>query len=283
MKIKNQAPIFVRKNAFTLIELLVVIAIIAILAAILFPVFSRARENARKISCLNNMKQLGTGLMQYLQDYDGAMHANLMGNYEGKAGTVGEPSVWTGAIQPYIKNAGIFRCPSSKSDRPQSFQYVLSPSNRTGLDYPSIGVNAGLSSTYNYYHYAGFPTGGAYPRPMRDSMIQYPALTVAYADSFDEGSAPGGYMVMAYKGIATTGSTNSIANRHLEGTNVAFMDGHAKWYKSERLVNKSAATAGTGTGGGKDRYTLTNYNAAGVIWDADAKNMQTDPNLNPVN
>jgi len=137
-----------RKSAFTLIELLVVIAIIAILAAILFPVFARAREQARKTSCISNVKQIGTGMMMYVQDYDETypdssvvaleVPANLpMLNYaQGYQGGLHitawskrlyldnpNPAIrtlggWVGVINPYIKNAQIYVCPSDrKNDR----------------------------------------------------------------------------------------------------------------------------------------------------------------------
>src|SRR5690606_38678724 len=100
-----------RRVGFTLIELLVVIAIIAILAAILFPVFARARENARRTSCLSNMKQLGLGIMQYVQDYDETYPMAL--NYYSSAS--GDERTWVSEIQPYIKSTQGFFCPSSSS------------------------------------------------------------------------------------------------------------------------------------------------------------------------
>ena len=110
-----QAP-KTRKTGFTLIELLVVIAIIALLAAILFPVFARARENARKSSCLNNEKQLALGLIQYVQDYDESFPIL---RYDGPGGVdsqFGKFSFqwfgWQHAILPYTKAVQIFRCPS---------------------------------------------------------------------------------------------------------------------------------------------------------------------------
>ena len=96
-------------QGFTLIELLVVIAIIALLAAILFPVFARARENARKSSCLNNMKQLGLGILQYTQDYDETFFWGLPINGQGWPG-IG----WAGATNPYIKNFQVYRCPNDR-------------------------------------------------------------------------------------------------------------------------------------------------------------------------
>lgn len=97
-----------RTNGFTLIELLVVIAIIAILAAILFPVFAKAREAARKTSCLSNLNQIGKGSMMYIQDYDETYHSIWNGN----ATNLGQDANWALAIYPYIKNRQVYRCPS---------------------------------------------------------------------------------------------------------------------------------------------------------------------------
>lgn len=96
-----------RKAGFTLIELLVVIAIISILAAILFPVFARARENARRASCLSNQKQLGLGMIQYAQDYD-EQFPTLANLSTGQSGFV----TWDDAIYPYVKSAQVYQCPS---------------------------------------------------------------------------------------------------------------------------------------------------------------------------
>jgi prepilin-type N-terminal cleavage/methylation domain-containing protein len=99
-----------RKTAFTLIELLVVIAIIAILAAILFPVFAQAREKARAISCISNLKQLGLGIMQYSQDYD-ERNPYVYGNN-------GTPDwSWCTIVYPYIKNIGVYSCPDDTYNR----------------------------------------------------------------------------------------------------------------------------------------------------------------------
>ena len=88
------------KTAFTLIELLVVIAIIAILAAILFPVFARARENARKLSCQSNLKQIGLGILQYTQDYDERLPGRVNGSFEANS--------WKRVIYPYVKSTQLF-------------------------------------------------------------------------------------------------------------------------------------------------------------------------------
>ena len=96
-------------RGFTLIELLVVIAIIAILAAILFPVFARARENARRASCQSNLKQIGLGILQYVQDYD---EHYPMYRMMGSTGSAVRPYGWADAIQPYVKSIQFLQCPS---------------------------------------------------------------------------------------------------------------------------------------------------------------------------
>ncbi len=94
-----------RRHGFTLIELLVVIAIIAILAAILFPVFARVRENARRTACQSNLKQIALGWMQYTQDYD----ERLFGFY---SGTVADQFTWMRRLQPYMNSTQLLKCPS---------------------------------------------------------------------------------------------------------------------------------------------------------------------------
>jgi prepilin-type N-terminal cleavage/methylation domain-containing protein len=97
------------RKGFTLIKLLIVTAIIVILVAILFPVFARARENARRASCLSNMKQLGLGVMQYAQDYD---EKYLMGRWSSWANS------WAVTTQPYVKSYEVFRCPNDSNLKP---------------------------------------------------------------------------------------------------------------------------------------------------------------------
>jgi prepilin-type N-terminal cleavage/methylation domain-containing protein/prepilin-type processing-associated H-X9-DG protein len=105
---KTKAVQLIHRRGFTLIELLVVIAIIALLAAILFPVFARARENARKSSCANNMKQIGLGFLQYAQDYDETFFVCA----PTQPTCVGQGYGWAGAMMPYVKSTQLYRCPS---------------------------------------------------------------------------------------------------------------------------------------------------------------------------
>jgi|GEM_PF-2671054 len=130
------------EQGFTLIELLVVIAIISILAAILFPVFARARENARRASCMSNLKQIGLGFMMYAQDYDGHLPNSIIQNTDGikeftypNGTTKNIREDWYLAINPYIKNWQVFNCPSADD----ALRYSVGSGR---------GVN-GFSYTYN--------------------------------------------------------------------------------------------------------------------------------------
>jgi prepilin-type N-terminal cleavage/methylation domain-containing protein/prepilin-type processing-associated H-X9-DG protein len=123
------------KRGFTLIELLVVIAIIAILAAILFPVFAQAREKARAISCLSNMKQLGLSELMYNQDYDEKYTPGVQSNGLGAG--------WAGQVYPYVKSVGLFKCPDDSSSEPQASATLVSYGiNRNTAVYNGGGTGA---------------------------------------------------------------------------------------------------------------------------------------------
>ena len=159
----RHSPTSRKSTGFTLIELLVVIAIIAILAAILFPVFAQAREKARSASCLSNMKQLGLAQAMYLQDYDEALMPAT--NYD--VPTTDPNRVWMTMIQPYVKNTGIFVCPSAINSK-------FSPdwSNRGSV---SIGYTA--MTAYDSKAVEGFTNVATLPQ------IEETARTPLFADT----------------------------------------------------------------------------------------------------
>ncbi len=226
------------KKAFTLIELLVVIAIIAILAAILFPVFARARENARRSSCQSNLKQIGLSIFQYLQDYDESYPLAVTGASYGFPTTppFPVPVGWGDAVQPYIKSDQIYQCPS-ESQGPSPYPY------QTG--YTDYFYNAGLSWS-----------GGAnsYNNAVKQSKLEFASLTIMNGDLSSGGNATtrttgrassgnmgaGGTTAPGINAATplTVGAGNAIGGggqRHLEGINLSFADGHVKWYPCEGI------------------------------------------------
>ncbi len=259
-------------KAFTLIELLVVIAIIAILAAILFPVFAQAREKARAISCLSNQKQITMAELMYLQDNDEIFHELIPGGMNNLAGKVGEPGIWMAVLQPYVKSSALFRCPDSVIPA-----VVTTYAGRTTA---SIGMNSYLGAYFNWYWDAILKQPDIGGRFTPETNVQYPAITVLFADGFDQtinGSTPRGYWIDPGVG---KGVRFGLSDRHSKGSNVSFVDGHAKWYRTNSLLSQMAINSPETTTA--DTYeAMTNYNAAGVIWDVDAPNPQTDPGKYP--
>jgi prepilin-type N-terminal cleavage/methylation domain-containing protein len=208
------------KKGFTLIELLVVIAIIAILAAILFPVFAKAREKARQTSCLSNLKQIGLAFQGYIQDYDEKFPMQLVGQGYGtgayKLAAAGEPGSiftvsdggsgsmpncgfymsWMDLIYPYVKNTQLFRCPSG-----------------VGGVTPSYGYNRALASNGGT---AGGIALGTVTTPAQCNLaLDYPTI-YNYANIGDYSQA--------------TWLASSTMHPHNNGQNAVLVDGHAKWY-----------------------------------------------------
>jgi prepilin-type N-terminal cleavage/methylation domain-containing protein/prepilin-type processing-associated H-X9-DG protein len=209
------------KKGFTLIELLVVIAIIAILAAILFPVFARARENARRASCQSNLKQIGLGLLQYTQDYDEKMTPLAIFDANEQRFT------WPYLVQPYIKSTQLFQCPSD-TNRGNMNSFWASGLNTLGRNFHS-------SYVYNT------DIAGTVGNSAAESAIQSGATTIAVFDGGTQAGAVGtdpGIWLQKSSGAQFATLPNGDVNsddiyggphaRHLETTNVLFADGHVK-------------------------------------------------------
>lgn len=194
----------IRKTGFTLIEVLVVIAIISILAAILFPVFARARENARRTSCLSNQKQIGIAVMQYLQDHD----ERYMHNH----------GRWVDAVQPYIKNRQVFRCPSLQEETTDFTPALDSIEDRPLSDYSINGLFAHGTAQARFQNSAEQIMMGE--RRKGVTRIDY------HLDDTDE----------IKEGLEE--------DRHLGGSNYLFADGHAKWLRFESTLQAGESSLG---------------------------------------
>ncbi len=215
------------RSAFTLIELLVVIAIISLLAAILFPVFGRACENARRSSCLSNLKQIGMGVMQYVQDYDEhylATHWELDGNplgYQTRADERG----WSYNLQPYLKSTQVFQCPSEKTP-PLAPSAISDTTGQTSTGYTDYVYNRlmGQISATNSAGVSASVLAGASNTVM---LCEYNGTASGY-------SLSGGGLTPPENRAFLPPDASGVGPglRHLEGINLLFADAHAKWFKS---------------------------------------------------
>ena len=264
-KIQGERSTQLRRTGFTLIELLVVIAIIAILAAILFPVFARARENARRASCQSNLKQIGLGMIQYVQDYDEKIAPSEVYNYtDTTAVGVGTDTYkWMDAIFPYVKSEQIFNCPSQTLPRTVGVTFKPYQFRKSGFWYGSYGINAinynGTLTTAKP-PVSFFRTGLGIVFTTSMSEVVVPATTFWIADNgnitigglsgaymIDEGSDPTpNYTINTSTAPRTlTVSGNNYPNveaRHLDTANVLYCDGHVKAQKLDAMTSKASWT-----------------------------------------
>ena len=232
------------RSAFTLIELLVVIAIIAILAAILFPVFARARENARRASCQSNLKQIGLGILQYSQDYD---EKYTFSNNIGWSGT------WARNTEPYLKSVQVLRCPSDTGALFDTANTWKGPR----LSYVANGLITynGQSQKNELSGLIGRAEAWLDPNTTALSAVTYPSETVMMTENagvhpddtamtppwyeWSPGCAlsggtlgadkiPNGTLAPTTNPYDPNGPNGAVTAIHLETANFLFADGHVK-------------------------------------------------------
>jgi prepilin-type N-terminal cleavage/methylation domain-containing protein/prepilin-type processing-associated H-X9-DG protein len=287
-------------NAFTLIELLVVIAIIAILAAILFPVFAQAREKARQATCQSNLKQIATAFMMYNQDYDERMppwNANACLDYD--PSSFAFRYLYNFLVDPYIKNGatpnatgnggslnGVWACPSTKSQlstAANTYAYNYYGLGGTGpLCERNANYGAGLSAAYAPFN------GSAYGLPAAIASLGRPAETIMIHDGAQLSRPPAAYTVNSSSAnnngvygshqrgtgvVAPSGGANANAsiNTFLTGrlTNVAYCDGHVKAVPTMSLVSYACVMENGAWRGTAGNATNINTPQGNVGWARD--------------
>jgi prepilin-type N-terminal cleavage/methylation domain-containing protein/prepilin-type processing-associated H-X9-DG protein len=212
------------RRGFTLIELLVVIAIIAILAAILFPVFAQAREQARKTVCLSNLKQLAIGTVMYVQDYDET--------FPFRNSSLGADYTWAALIQPYVKNKNIAACPNTPDDVTRMYNTPL---------WLGYGMNGALWVDYpnNMATLAGIPSPALTAMQADSTFDSFTARAtrrtrIAFANTLANGSP----YALPCKNIYTRHGSGTGANLTGGGSAVSYADGHVKYLTASQIIYK---------------------------------------------
>ncbi len=241
------------RKGFTLIELLVVIAIIAILAAILFPVFGRARENARRTSCLSNLKQLGLGTLQYAQDYDERVVPYRVGggNNPGQS--------WPDMIYPYVKSEQLFTCPSARGDAAShNYRFPRPPATDAWGSYGCAASSAGGTTMCN--DDSNPPLLAQIEAPSTTFWLLERAIQGGSGQPRERGRinsrvaraviAPTSPPRTMTTEAGTSGGSGSgvfgcgVEARHLDTTNVVYADGHAKTHRLDFIITGNVNNSG---------------------------------------
>jgi prepilin-type N-terminal cleavage/methylation domain-containing protein/prepilin-type processing-associated H-X9-DG protein len=228
------------RRGFTLIELLVVIAIIAILAAVLFPVFASARAKARQSSCSSNLRQLGLAAQQYLQDNDSTYPTTYLGS-----------TPWDTMLLPYIKTTGILYCPDDQVQRNNPRSY---------------SINRGPDSRYYYDSFQAMWHQDIGPTGLQTSMVRAPSTTILFTENFNAGNVIGSTNNAPVSNASNQGiNAGSTDGPHSGGFNYTFCDGHVKLLQANQTVGK----AGVGTCSAGNSYSNGTIGASCGMWTID--------------
>ena len=277
-------------RGFTLIELLVVIAIIAILAAILFPVFQKVRENARRTSCLSNQKQIGLATLQYVQDSDEkfpqiSFGGTGVGTFSDPGGVTrtgnGTAVGFADAVQPYIKSIQVMHCPDDPTAQVADPMFTGQVTN--GVDY-----RAGAYTSYFYNAAIGAPNQQYSGPALGLADIVQPSSTIigGDADAYNAGTGypygngfyckfhvndkaddPNCTLAGPTDGFGQGTLGEKASQRHVDGANYSFTDGHSKFYRSSAIWG-TQSTISTGS-----------FSAGGTTYKAGISG--SDPTFNP--
>jgi prepilin-type N-terminal cleavage/methylation domain-containing protein len=253
----NRKQLTTLHRGFTLIELLVVIAIIAILAAILFPVFAKAREQARKTACLSNMKQIGTSLHMYAQDYDQTFPLRY-GSGNAVDFENGLQRNWKNMLNPYIKNRDVFKCPSNPTAR--KGDYVWNGS--TSVD----GYFAGGYAMWLPDAWLAGQMGRGASYPQQDAGIEFPASSLIIVETSWRFPDTGPHLAYCEPSpcwadpAQNPGPSTWNSGHSKKAGNIIYLDSHAKW---GRLTGTFAET---NNGLNAWRYNRAEMDGKGLGW-----------------